>query len=161
MRGKRGPFGFTLIELMIVVAVIGTLAAVAVPKFSHLLRKSKEGATKGNLGRLRSSLSIYYGDMEGQYPGCLWGSRSTVLSSTLVPKYIDKIPKSHAANYHEPSSDVMCHQDNDNAHDGSTYNGWGFNGTYSVYCPSQCKNTGAIWMMCLHTDSKGSRWQDY
>jgi prepilin-type N-terminal cleavage/methylation domain-containing protein len=59
--------GFTLIELMIVVAIIGILASIAIPKFADLIRKSKEGATKGNLGSLRSALSIYYGDMEGTY----------------------------------------------------------------------------------------------
>ena len=60
--------GFTLIELMIVVAIIGTLSAIAVPKFASLVRKSQDGATKGNLGRLRSAMSIYYSDMEGYYP---------------------------------------------------------------------------------------------
>ncbi len=158
MTRKRGPFGFTLIELMIVVAVIGTLAAVAIPKFSNLLLKAKEGATRGNLGRLRSSLSIYYGDMEGSYPNCLWGTNSTILTSVLVPKYIDKIPKNHAANFHIPTPAVFCHQDNDSAHDGS---GWGYDGEYTIYCPSLCLNHGGIWMMCSHTDTKLTRWDSY
>src|SRR6185503_6331222 len=60
--------GFTLIELMIVVAIIGILAAIAIPKFADLVTKSKEAAVKGTLGALRSAISIYYGDMEGTYP---------------------------------------------------------------------------------------------
>lgn len=60
--------GFTLIELMIVVAIIGILAAVAVPKFADLVTKSKEAAVKGNLGAVRSAISIYYGDTEGVNP---------------------------------------------------------------------------------------------
>lgn len=57
--------GFTLIELMIVVAIIGILAAVAIPKFADLVTKSKEAGVKGNIGSVRSAISIYYGDNEG------------------------------------------------------------------------------------------------
>jgi prepilin-type N-terminal cleavage/methylation domain-containing protein len=59
---------FTLIELMIVVAIIGILASIAIPKFADLIRKLQEATTKGNLGVLRSALSIYYVDNEGFYP---------------------------------------------------------------------------------------------
>ena len=72
MRAKKNAFGasgFTLIELMIVVAIIGILAAIAIPKFAELIRKSNEGASKGNLGAIRSALSIYYGDEVG-----MWGA---------------------------------------------------------------------------------------
>src|SRR3954465_10374062 len=85
--------GFTLIELMIVVAIIGILAAIAIPKFANLIRKSSEGASKGNLGSIRSALSIYYGDMEGQYP-------SDMASLTVAGKYLAAVPASKAPNYH-------------------------------------------------------------
>ena len=85
--------GFTLIELMIVVAIIGILAAIAIPKFAELIRKSGEGASKGNLGSIRSSLSIYYGDMEGNYP-------NDVTALTIGGKYLTVIPMAKAPNYH-------------------------------------------------------------
>src|SRR3954454_17240373 len=69
--------GFTLIELMIVVAIIGILAAVAVPKFADLVTKSKEASVKGALGAVRSALSIYYGDTEGSYPTNLFVGLTT------------------------------------------------------------------------------------
>jgi len=54
--------GFTLIEIMIVVAIVAILAAVALPRFAGLLNKSKEGSTREGLSAVRSALHIYYGD---------------------------------------------------------------------------------------------------
>src|SRR6266446_2821109 len=78
---KKNQKGFTLIELMIVVAIIGILAAVAIPKFADLVTKSKEASVKGTLGSLRSALSIYYGDNDGNYPGQAAGDLFTALST--------------------------------------------------------------------------------
>jgi prepilin-type N-terminal cleavage/methylation domain-containing protein len=63
--------GFTLIELMIVVAILATLAAIAIPKFTLMIEKSREGATKGNLGAIRSAASLYYGNSNGLWPTTL------------------------------------------------------------------------------------------
>ena len=73
--------GFTLIELMIVVAIIGILAAIAIPKFAQMLEKSREGATKGNLAAIRSAVTIYYSEKEGTFPGDL----TTAFTSYLYP----------------------------------------------------------------------------
>ncbi len=77
--------GFTLIELMIVVAIIGILAAIAIPKFADLINKSKEGATKGALSSVRSALQVYYGDNEGWFP-------TDITTLTDQAKYINEIP---------------------------------------------------------------------
>jgi len=66
------------------VAFLGVLAAIAIPRFAQMLEKSREGATKGNLGSIESAMSIYYGDHQGQWPANL--------EKDLVPKYLAAIP---------------------------------------------------------------------
>lgn len=80
----RKEKGFTLIELMIVVAIIGILAAVAIPKFADLIDRAKEAKTKGNLSAIRSAVGIYYGSQEGEAPNALLGG--------LVTEYMSKLP---------------------------------------------------------------------
>jgi prepilin-type N-terminal cleavage/methylation domain-containing protein len=52
--------GFTLIELVIIIVVLGILAAVAIPKYQDITSEAKASAAKGALGSLRSGISIYY-----------------------------------------------------------------------------------------------------
>ncbi len=52
--------GFTLIELMIVVAIIGILAAVAIPAFMDYMKKSKKTEASLNLNKIAKNSKVYY-----------------------------------------------------------------------------------------------------
>ena len=141
---KRRSGGFTLIELMIVVAIIGILAAIAIPKFADLVRKSGEGASRGNLGALRSSLSIYYSDMEGQYP-------SDLASLTIGSKFLGAVPMAKTPNYHLDASWDHIGNVTQFADGGE----WQYDGLAAD------ANLGMVWVDCAHTDTKGSYWSSY
>lgn len=75
----RDRQGFTLIELIIVIAIIGILATVAIPKFVDLSGQAKIAATKGSLGAVRSVLAIKYAQSA---TGGGVASYPTIISST-------------------------------------------------------------------------------
>lgn len=59
--------GFTLIEMMVVVALIGILAAVAVGQYKRSIIRAKEAVLKENLFTMRSQINNYFAD-KGHYP---------------------------------------------------------------------------------------------
>jgi len=142
MKASKAVKGFTLIELMIVVAIIGILAAIAIPKFADLIRKSGEGASKGDVGSIRSALSIYYGDMEGQYP-------SDIASLTVAGKYLATVPNAKEPNYHTDTSIAV------EAAAPSDAGGWAYDNVATD------PNLGTVWVACTHTDTKGTTWTSY
>ena len=65
-RRSRTRGGFTLIELMIVVAIIGILAAIAIPNFLRFQLKAKSSEGKTNLAAIRTAEQSYYSEF-GRY----------------------------------------------------------------------------------------------
>jgi prepilin-type N-terminal cleavage/methylation domain-containing protein len=66
IRARRGPSraGFTLLELMMTVAVVGVLAAIAIPVFTSYQLRSKSAEAKLNLGALRVLEESFYGEYQ-------------------------------------------------------------------------------------------------
>ncbi|RQH05483.1 type IV pilin protein [Paraburkholderia dinghuensis] len=62
--------GFTLIELVVVMAIIGLLLSIALPRYMHSIDQGKERVRQQNLAVMRDAIDKFYGD-RGQYPDTL------------------------------------------------------------------------------------------
>lgn len=62
--------GFTLVELLIVVVILGVLAAIAIPQFSASTDDSKVAALDATLSNLRTAIELYY-QQHGHYPSAV------------------------------------------------------------------------------------------
>jgi type IV pilus assembly protein PilA len=68
---SRSQSGFTLIELMIVVVIIGILAAIAIPNFIAMQNRAKEGSTKANMHTVQLAAEDYGVQNDGVYAGTM------------------------------------------------------------------------------------------
>lgn len=82
-RGKGLSPGFTLVELLVVMAILGILVAVAVPQLQKAPIRAKEATLREDLFTFRTCLDQYYAD-KGHYPD--------TLQTLVTDKYIRKIP---------------------------------------------------------------------
>jgi general secretion pathway protein G len=80
---RRAEQGFTLLELIIVIAVIGILAAIAMPALKNVPTRANEAVLKTNLHTIRDVIDQHYGD-KGKYP--------TSLEQLVEAGYLKKVP---------------------------------------------------------------------
>lgn len=125
------------------VAVLGILAAIAIVRYQALIRKSEEGTTRGNLGKMRSALSIYYGDNQSRYP------QDDLQSLTAGQKYLRELPEVKRASPHLASRAVTTEAAPTDT------------GSWSYDHDPASPGWGHIAVGCLHSDLKGNLWSSY
>jgi len=88
---RRARRGFTLIELVVVVLVMGILAAVAAPKMFDTASSAKSNATRQSMVVIRDAIELYKAE-KGTYPG--QAATGTALATDLKPYLKGPFPKS-------------------------------------------------------------------
>lgn len=123
--------------------VVAVLSAVLSLSACGLYPKQQESISpKGSLGSIRSALSIYYGDLEGQYP-------EDIAALTIGGKYLTSIPAVGPVGNHPASSSSRFGTKL------TDEGGWLYNNLMKD------ANVGNIMINCTHTDVKGSVWASY
>ena len=131
-RVGRQSAGFTLIELMIVMAIIAILATIAIPSFINAVRHAKEAVLKEDLHTMRSAIDSYTVDK---------GKAPQALDDLVQTGYLKELPidpmTGRSDTWQVSQSDTFTDVDEtqggiDNVHsgaqtlatDGSSYNTW-------------------------------------
>lgn len=80
---RKSEKGFTLVELLIVVAIIGILSAIAIPQFAQYKKKAAVAAAEGALTTCASEVAAMYADNSTETKDCIVGDSTIVV--TLDP----------------------------------------------------------------------------
>lgn len=91
----RSETGFTLVELLVVIAVLGILAGIAVPRLTGVQNRAKDAAIASIAGGIKTAMSIYHVENDG-YPDSTvidttdtWGDMVTALDTVELGEMAD------------------------------------------------------------------------
>lgn len=125
MKHSRGQEGFTLIELVIIILVLGILAATAIPKFVDMRSAAQTSAEKGVVGGVRGGIAITYASnalygtagfpatLDGATPG-VSSSGNALFTSVISPGVDDgSWTKVDATHYSGPAGHTFNYNSGD------------------------------------------------
>lgn len=82
-RPRASERGFTLVELMVVVAIIALLAAIIIPNYVHARAQAAVSQSEANIKQIATALELYYADCQA-YPGAPGGAGNCTGTGTTV-----------------------------------------------------------------------------
>jgi len=132
VREKFGEAGFTLIELMVVMLIIGVLMAIAVPNYVAAVKAAKESVLKEDLHVMRQAIDSYTMDkqkapqslqdlVDAGYLKAIPADPMTRSTDTWVTDQSDAMS---SIDQTEPGIDDVHSGDEDTAADGQPYSSW-------------------------------------
>ncbi len=139
LKGFRSKKGFTLVELLIIITILGILAAIVIARFAGATKESKEANLKGNLHMFRSAIESYKAiSKSNSYPPTisdLWdGTESDIDNKTLLQRTpIDPFYKSISTSY---TTGMLLPGESPTARDAKILGsgGWAYDSTYGRIC---------------------------
>ena len=131
-RRKKQDAGFTLVELMIVMAIIGVLSMVAVPSYIAAIRHAREAVLKEDLHTLRAAIDSYTMDkqkapqslddlLQDGYLKSIPEDPMTKSNTTWVTDTSDSM---HSVDETDPGVDDVHSGSDETGSDGQPYNTW-------------------------------------
>jgi general secretion pathway protein G len=131
-RHKSKETGFTLIELMIVMLIIGVLMTIAVPNYMAAVKAAKESVLKEDLHVMRNAIDSYTMDkqkapqslqdlVEGGYLKSIPTDPMTRTNDTWVVEQSDSL---HSIDQSDPGIDDVHSGDQEQGSDGQPYSTW-------------------------------------
>ena len=89
---KQHERGFTLLEIMVVLVIIGVLAAMVAPRFIERADEAKVDATKAQMQNIGQAMKLYR-LQNGHYPSSSEGINALVTAGKNGKRYLDSLPK--------------------------------------------------------------------